>query len=335
MRKVPSLVVLLGLAVAAFTSPIEQKRWSLVRDGNGNVHLDDTQYSNPIEPEKQFVAAEVTTFHLFTRANPTVGQEIVLDDAASLQASNFNSANPTRIIIHGWSQSRLSDVNTVLTNAWLTRGEFNVIVVDWEEGANTLLYRLARGRIVAVAGVISSFINFLVSAGGIAHNSIYIAGHNLGAHIAGSVGFFQFMRINTIYGLDASYELFDYTSSDRLNQWDAQYVESIHTNVGNNGFDLPLGQAAFYPNGIGPQPGCGIDLTGNCAHARAIFLLAESIISGGFTSIPCQNFNQVLEDTCVIDRPTRRMGGEPSNQGTGARGVYKMTTRASSPFSLD
>jgi len=72
--------------------------WSLVPDDQGKLHLVDL---NPIklanvEPEPAFNAEADVIFTLFTRANPTNGQVIIINNAASLAASNFNPANPTR-----------------------------------------------------------------------------------------------------------------------------------------------------------------------------------------------------------------------------------------------
>lgn len=326
----------------AASAPLDElpaDNWTLVPDANGRLHLVNLNpYNLPSEdqePEKRFTAATDTIFRLYTRSNPTSPQVLGLSNVASLTSSNFNPAHPTRFIIHGWNNDGFSEVNTLLTNAWLTRGDFNVITVDWGVGAITMNYPFARARIMSVGSVVSSFINFLRSNSGIAFNSISIAGHSLGAHAAGNAGFFQLNRLNTIFGMDPALPLFSVDSSDRIQATDAQYVETIHTNAGLLGFSLPLGRASFYPNGGRTQPGCGIDLTGACAHGRAFEFLAESIIRGGFSSTPCQSFQQILENNCVATGANRPMGGEPSNFNTGTQGVFRLTTRGSSPFSLD
>ncbi|EDS41787.1 pancreatic triacylglycerol lipase [Culex quinquefasciatus] len=334
------LVAIFGLLVVATAAPLDQldqDKWSLVPDSNGHLHLVNLNpYSVPEqqEPEKLFIPAQDTIFRLYSRSNPLAPQVLVLNNPASVTASDFNPARPTRFIIHGWNNDGFSEVNTILTNAWLTRGDFNVITVDWGVGAQTANYINARGRVQLVGSVVSTFISFLESTSGLSPNSVYIAGHSLGAHAAGNAGFYQQNRLNTIFGMDPALPLFSLESSDRIHGSDAQYVETIHTNAGLLGFDLPLGRASFYPNGGRTQPGCGIDITGACAHGRAFEFLAESIISGGFTSIPCQNYQQILENNCVINGPSRPMGGEPSNQVAGAQGVYTLSTRAASPFSL-
>ncbi|XP_055598369.1 pancreatic triacylglycerol lipase-like [Uranotaenia lowii] len=340
MTNLTFLVVLIGLAAFAVGVPLNSQpaddQWKLIPDANGRLHLVNLNpYSlpDPQEPETHFTARQDMIFRLYTQQNPDVPQTIILENSASLAASNFNPAHPTRFIIHGWNNNGFSEVNMMLKDAWMRRGNFNVITVDWGVGANTINYPIARARVHAVGATTAAFIGFLIAERGISPNSISIAGHSLGAHAAGVAGHSRFGTLNTIFGMDPALPGFSLDSSDRITAHDAQYVESIHTNAGLLGFDLPLGQTAFYPNGGSSQPGCGVDITGACAHGRAYEFLAESIISGGFTSIPCQNYNQVITNTCVIDRPQRRMGGEPSNHGTGASGVYTLTTRNASPFS--
>jgi pancreatic triacylglycerol lipase len=70
-------------------------KWELVPDSVGTFHLIDLS-TYEVEPETRYDAANDMVFILFTNANPTVGQVVNLNDAASLAASNFNPANPTR-----------------------------------------------------------------------------------------------------------------------------------------------------------------------------------------------------------------------------------------------
>uniref|UniRef100_A0A182J9E3 Uncharacterized protein n=2 Tax=Anopheles atroparvus TaxID=41427 RepID=A0A182J9E3_ANOAO len=330
------LVGLIAAVNAASLSAPAPDQWMLIPDGNGRLHLANLNPYNIDEtvPEPHFTAGTDTIFRLYTRANRNTPQVVQLGNVGTLTGSNFNAANPTRFIIHGWNNDGFSEVNTILTDAWLTRGEFNVFTVDWGLGAQTINYPFARARVSAVGNVVSTFINFLQANTGISFASVSIAGHSLGAHAAGNAGFFQFGRLNSIFGMDPALPLFSLDSNDRITLNDAQYVETIHTNAGLLGFDLPLGQASFYPNGGRTQPGCGVDITGACAHGRAYEFLAESIVSGGFTSVPCGSYDEILTGSCSVTGPSRPMGGEPSNFGTGTTGVFTLTTRAAAPFSL-
>lgn len=85
-----------------------------------------------------FEAHRDVRFLLFTRFNPSIGQQVRLNDIASVRMSNFKAQRPTRFIIHGFQSDSSSDVNIVLTAAYLRSYDVNVVVVDWGLGANTV-----------------------------------------------------------------------------------------------------------------------------------------------------------------------------------------------------
>lgn len=121
-------------SIVSFSSPVRDAslklskdqlhRWTLIPDSQGKMHLVDfDSFEAPIEPS--FVAENDVVFLLFTRQNPTVGQ-IITFDPASLQNSNFNPSHPTRFSVHGWQSDAETVSNTVLRDAFLAIGDFNV-----------------------------------------------------------------------------------------------------------------------------------------------------------------------------------------------------------------
>lgn len=82
---------------------------------------------NDVQIEPLFNAEADTAFLLFTRSNPTAGQRITWT-AASISGSNFNSAHPTRVLIHGFNSGPSAGVNLASTASYLQLGNFNVIV---------------------------------------------------------------------------------------------------------------------------------------------------------------------------------------------------------------
>lgn len=79
-------------------SPIEnESRWNLVPDGDGKLHVVDI---NPVneEPDVEPIwnPETDTRFMLFTRNNPTSGQQVTWT-TQSIQNSHFNSAHPVRM----------------------------------------------------------------------------------------------------------------------------------------------------------------------------------------------------------------------------------------------
>lgn len=101
-----------------------------------------------------------------------------------------------------------------------------------------------------VADVVARFLDFLVINGYTQMNRVNIAGHSLGAHIAGMTGKRVLQgRINVIFALDPAAPLFSLDlPHERFAADDATYTEGIRTNAGNQGFDAPLSHADFYPN---------------------------------------------------------------------------------------
>ena len=81
-------------------------------------------------------------------------------------------------------------------------------------------------------------------------NRVNIAGHSLGAHIAGLTGKRVTQgRINVIFALDPAGLLFSLNlPNERFAENDAIYTEGIRTNAGNLGFAEPLSHSDWYPN---------------------------------------------------------------------------------------
>ena len=85
--------------------------------------------ANPIEDvEPRFNPETDTRFMLFTRNNPTSGQQLT-SSADNIRNSHFNPSHPVRVLIHGWNSGLSSGVNTRPTASYLQLGNFNVIQV--------------------------------------------------------------------------------------------------------------------------------------------------------------------------------------------------------------
>lgn len=79
------------------------------------------------------------------------------------------------------------------------------------------------------------------------------------------------------------------------------------------------------------QPGCGVDLSGQCAHSRAHALFAESINSNRFVARRCNNYQEIVNRSCN-GAGTAIMGGEPGN--IGLTGIFFFQTNSNSPFAM-
>ena len=84
------------------------------------------------------------------------------------------------------------------------------IVIDWGRGAITPDYAVSRLRVEPVSKVVAKFVNVLIANQFATNDNIAIAGHSLGAHIAGLSGKkIVGGKVKTIFGLDPAGPLFD------------------------------------------------------------------------------------------------------------------------------
>lgn len=97
-------------------------------DGEGKMHVVDINPVNEADIEPIWNPEVDTRFMLFTRNNPSSGQQVTWT-TQSIQNSNFNSAHPVRVLIHGWNSGLSSGMNTAPTASYLQLGNFNVIQV--------------------------------------------------------------------------------------------------------------------------------------------------------------------------------------------------------------
>uniref|UniRef100_A0A1A9VZB6 Lipase domain-containing protein n=1 Tax=Glossina brevipalpis TaxID=37001 RepID=A0A1A9VZB6_9MUSC len=288
-------------------------------DANGNVE-DIKLTKNPVR------------YYLYTKSNPDKYQKIVPTNE-SINSSNFNVTNPTRIIIHGWGSSKDDYLNRGVRQAWLSQGDFNMISVDWSRGRSVDYV----SSVMATKGVgkkIASFVDFLVKNYDLKLNDLEIIGHSLGAHVAGFTG----KKITSgqpfaIIGLDPALPMFSYNKPDgRLSNSDAYYVETIQTNGGQLGFLQPIGKGAFYPNGGKIQPGCKGDITGSCSHGRSVTYYIEAIIINNFASIKCKNYSDAVANNCGTQYSSVRMGAV--NNAYMVNGSYLVPVNNKSPFGM-
>lgn len=319
-------------------SPVEQAEmtdgeqlepdWQLVPDGDGYMHLVNL---NEIQPDSMFNAWNDVFIRVVTRSNWNDPRHIALNNVAHLRASPFNRLHPTRVIIHGWLNDANSRINHLIPNAYLERGNFNILVVDWSRGAINPYYPTARNHIFDVGHYVAQFLDFLRREDNFNMDSLIVIGHSLGAHTAGIVGKRSGVRLPVIFGIDPSMPLFSiFLPQQRLDASDAHYVEAMHTDIGRLGFNEPLGDVTFYPNFGIQMPGCGIDATGTCGHNLAVDFLAESLLAvNRFWGTRCASFSSILLRFCPPAGASQLMGGEPMNRVP--NGVYFFPTNAAFP----
>lgn len=194
-----------------------------------------------------------------------------------------------------------------------------------------IIYFKVFSYVIPVGRTIARYLDYMNEHSSMSFANLTLIGHSLGAHIAGIAGKnVKRGRIQNIVGLDAALPFF-MGASNKLLTTDAEYVETIHTNIGFKGFAKPLGHASFYPNWGKVQLGCGWDLFRVCSHNRVISYFAESVANpGSFEGLECSKWEEIMDERCT-EKGKSVMGGEPLN-GHLKSGVYYVRTNNKSPF---
>ncbi|XP_055844679.1 phospholipase A1-like [Episyrphus balteatus] len=343
-----TLAALLLLSVTlVFALPIEERK-DVSRNGSFIPQIDGSlkwMSAEEIQEKQRELKARnwftdrPVDFHLYTRKNPKKSQKISPDNLKSLKKSNFNSDNPTRIIIHGWYNNYDSYVNTATREAYLEVMDCNVISVDWSRMLNyfTLNYIGATFQVPKVGVKVAKMIDFLVDEGNMSLDDLHVIGHSLGAHVSGIAGRNVIAgEVHTIIGLDPAGPLYedDYYSihEEYLSKDDARYVEVIHTNGNRLGVLQPIGNADFYVNGGKYQPGCYFDGNWICHHLRAFWYYAEAIKENTFISKKCPDYQVAISKECDEEVNEVRLGGAENYEL--ASGVYYTPVNAVPPYGM-
>ncbi|XP_043643607.1 phospholipase A1-like isoform X1 [Drosophila teissieri] len=268
-------------------------------------------------------------FYLFKREFPECGREVNFSIERKWKHCGFNASLPTRLMIHGWMSQSRGSFNRDVKNAYLKKGEYNVIVADWSSSSANINYFSVVKLIETFGAQLAQFIRDLNRRFGADFDNMYLVGHSLGAQIAGSAGKrLKPNQVNTIFALDPAGPKFRHRGTEfRIDPSDAKFVESMHTSA-NFGFRRPTGNATFYPNYGAFQLSCYYL---GCSHIRSYQMFAESINSAlGFWGTPCIRDNSRWQCD-QSQRQSIQMGGEPSIH---KEGIYYVKTSASDPFAL-
>ncbi|KAG5324356.1 LIPR2 protein, partial [Acromyrmex heyeri] len=303
-------------------SIVTNLNYTIVIDDHGIPNLIDTNEPKFTQADFKEIDESVqkTTFYLYTRNNPEIGQQLIIDDMDSVKKSFWNPNHLTRFVTHGW-HGNCDGGCTQIRNAFLNVGDYNIILIDWRDAANHL-YAISVRSAPLVSQRVAFLINFLEKNANLDLNKTAIIGHSLGAHVASLSARFATNKIAEVIALDPAAPLFETNGpGERVDKSDAILVQVIHTCTKFVGIKSAIGTSDFYPNGGEEQPGCGpIKWIGDveamrCAHSRSEMYYIESITNPtGFRA------RDVF------------MGGPSIDPN--ANGTYTLKTASESPFAL-
>ncbi|XP_063839461.1 uncharacterized protein LOC135088555 [Ostrinia nubilalis] len=272
-------------------------------------------------------------------------------------ARTFDTARPTRVIVHGFGSNCDNVWVYEMRSALMAVEECNVICVDWEGGATMPNYLRAAANTRLVGKQLAMLLQGLAEHIDLRFEDIHLIGFSLGAHVAGFAGS-ELRNISRITGLDPAGPLFEFQDPRaRLDKSDAKFVDVIHSNgetliFGGLGAAQPLGHVDFYPNGGRVQHGCSNLFVGAvsdlvlpwsapspegrslCNHRRAYKFFTDSVSPKcHFPAFPCADYDTFLEGRCFPCDGQRRCGnmGYYADRSLG-RGQLYLLTREEEPF---
>ncbi|XP_031776478.1 uncharacterized protein LOC100873034 isoform X1 [Apis florea] len=158
------------------------------------------------------------------------------------------------LYITGYTYDIDSENVKLITGAYLNNTQDNILALDYRN-ITYQAYLISTIAINVLGEFVANALNSIVDKG-VDPEKIHIIGHSLGAQLAAKIGRKTKFKIPRITALDPAGPLF-YAFSSRLNSFDANFVDVIHTDSYILGLPKQLGHVDFYPNnGRRPQPGC-------------------------------------------------------------------------------
>ncbi|XP_075157305.1 vitellogenin-1-like [Haematobia irritans] len=242
----------------------------------------------------------------------------------------FDISKKVVIYVSGWLSNVDDDKIEELARAYNCRGDYNFMALNASNFIQTL-YTWSAFNTEEVGAILGQGIVKIASK--IPIGNIHLIGHSLGAHIVGKAGREFTAQTNQtlprITGLDPANPCFNQGEAlSGLYRGDAAFVDVIHSNPGVLGKAHPIGDADFYPEGLGSiKPGC---IMFGCSHSRAVDYYLETIFPGNemnFLAKRCNSLQGYNAGQC--NGPEYPMGiATPSN----LKGDYFLSVNRESPF---
>ncbi|XP_071057694.1 phospholipase A1 1 isoform X2 [Onthophagus taurus] len=210
-------------------------------------------------------------------------KRIDVRNSLALSYSGWDSQKKNVIIIHGFNGTESKTPMTIIRDAYLQRGDYNVFMVDWLPLARFPCYISSLSNTRLLGQCVAQLYAYIMDLGGLAEKTVCV-GHSLGAHICGMVSNHLTIKQHKIVGLDPARPLVSQFGSTefRLSPEDAHQVQIIHTNAGVLGDSHRSGHVNFCVNGGIHQPGCkGHKLRrARCSHFQSACYFAATVRDG-------------------------------------------------------
>lgn len=120
------------------------------------------------------------TFYLYTRENQNRGHQLDVGKPRTINRAKFIKDRPLIIIIHGYTGNKDSSPNSHIRPAFLKKGEFNVISVDYRNLAPEPCYPSAVNNLPTVANCTAQLLDYLMDNNFFPLELIHVIGFSLG-----------------------------------------------------------------------------------------------------------------------------------------------------------
>ncbi|XP_046962245.1 phospholipase A1-like [Vanessa cardui] len=262
-------------------------------------------------------------FYLYTPERPYM-QWIDVRRKNNLASYGWKLSRKNVLIIHGFNGTHSKTPMTFLRDAYLSRKDYNVFMVDWSALTRFPCYLSALSNTKLAAQCTAQLYSYLTQAGALA-KKITCVGHSLGAHVCGMISNHLTEKQYKIVGLDPARPLVSNYGSRlfRLGRDDAYVVQVIHTNAGFLGESGQVGHADFCVNGGRLQPGCKGHFMriARCSHFMSSCYFAASVRRRiRMIGVPCDSTCPKQERWGLrTDRKAVRIGDDIPES---SRGMY-------------
>ncbi|XP_059046457.1 lipase member H-A [Achroia grisella] len=218
-------------------------------------------------------------FYMFTPERP-FQQWVDVRYTRHLKEHGWKKTRKNVLIIHGFNGTYSKTPMTFIRDAYLSRKDYNVFMVDWSPLSRFPCYLSSLSNMKLTAQCTAQLYSQITQAGALA-KMITCVGHSLGAHICGMISNHLTEKQYKIVGLDPARPLINEYGSSlfRLGRDDAHVVQVLHTNAGFLGESGQVGHADFCFNGGRLQPGCKGHLMriSRCSHFKSSCYFAASV----------------------------------------------------------
>lgn len=175
------LIELISFISAEHLAPTKRALNLIPLENGSFITMTQEEVDKTLHQYRRAALESETKFYLYTKTNPNKSHELSAIEPEKFKDSHFNKCHPTKIIVHGWTKDKDDNSVQIIKNAYLQKGKFNLILVDWSPAAKQS-YLLARGYIETTSRVVANFIEVLIKETDISYDNITLVGFSLGGN---------------------------------------------------------------------------------------------------------------------------------------------------------